>query len=118
MSVPAVLALADGWLGPSVASLLLPFFFCMMAHGMLMPCIYAGVAAGLPERAGLAIALLAWLPRLNMRRVGCDLPTPAGGWPDKCLTRGRPGVCRAGMVAQKPRSVEQGRSLTSSTESM
>jgi MFS transporter, DHA1 family, multidrug resistance protein len=65
-----VLAGADRWFGPSVASLLLPFFFYMMAHGMLMPCIYAGVAAGLPERAGLAIALLGALQMALAAGVG------------------------------------------------
>jgi hypothetical protein len=37
---------------------------------MLMPCIYAGVAAGLPERAGLAIALLGALQMALAAGVG------------------------------------------------
>ena len=66
-----------------MAALLLPFCFYMMAHGMLMPCIYAGVAAGLPARAGLAIALLGALQMALAAWVGqaVDRAYDATAWP-------------------------------------
>jgi DHA1 family bicyclomycin/chloramphenicol resistance-like MFS transporter len=62
--------LAAGALPFAVTTLLPPFCLYMMAHGMLMPCIYAGVAAGLPTRAGLAIAVLGALQMALAAGVG------------------------------------------------
>lgn len=76
-------AVAARGASPSVPALLLPFCVYMMAHGMLMPCIYAGVAAGLPARAGLAIAVLGALQMALAAWVGqaVDRAYDATAWP-------------------------------------
>lgn len=76
-------ALAARGTAPGVVLLLLPFCAYMMAHGMLMPCIYAGVAAGLPARAGLAIAVLGALQMALAAWVGqaVDRAYDATAWP-------------------------------------
>lgn len=53
-----LLLIAVAMLPRSVPAVTAPFCLYMVAHGVLMPCVYAGVAARLPDRAGMAIAML------------------------------------------------------------
>lgn len=54
----------------SVVAITAPFCAYMVAHGMLMPCVYAGVAARVPDRAGMANAMLGALQMALAFAVG------------------------------------------------
>ena len=66
-----LLVLVAGALQPrSVLAITAPFCLYMVAHGMLMPCVYAGVAARVPDRAGMANAMLGALQMVLAFVVG------------------------------------------------
>ncbi len=67
----------------SVLAVTAPFCIYMVAHGMLMPCVYAGVAARVPDRAGMANAMLGALQMALAFGVGQLLEANFDGtaWP-------------------------------------
>jgi len=67
----------------SVLAITVPFCAYMVAHGMLMPCVYAGVAARVPDRAGMANAMLGALQMALAFAVGQWLERVYDGtaWP-------------------------------------
>lgn len=89
--IAAVLSLCSGMLllaavailPRSVLAVTAPFCLYMVAHGVLMPCVYAGVAARVPDRAGMAVAMLGALQMVLAFVVGQVLGTVYDGtaWP-------------------------------------
>lgn len=82
--VSGVLVLAGvAWQPRSVLAVTLPFCIYMMAHGLLMPCVYAGVAARVPDRAGMANAMLGALQMALAFGIGQMLEVRYDGtaWP-------------------------------------
>jgi DHA1 family bicyclomycin/chloramphenicol resistance-like MFS transporter len=82
--VAGVLVLVAVALQPrSMLAVTAPFCLYMLAHGMLMPCVYAGVAARVPDRAGMANAMLGALQMALAFGVGQWLEASYDGtaWP-------------------------------------